>query len=112
MKISISDLGAVKYQFAKDGTVENAPWMLVGSYTSVSTVLGGIKRKTALEENLMLQELNHLWWRQPKWTRGFIWSQNEHLRTPSVTATETAPPFASIPKSELQNPIAIETIST
>jgi len=43
MKINVSNLLAVKHQLAEDGMVENVPQSLVGSNTSVSTALGGIK---------------------------------------------------------------------
>ena len=112
MKPSILESRMVKPQHVEDGTEASVPRIHVDSSTSVSTAQGGIKRKISPDESLTHQELNHSRWKRPKWTRGFIWSKNEHSRTPSATATETAPPYASIPKEELQNLVAIETINS
>src|SRR5882724_13553617 len=50
-------------------------------------------------------------WKRPCWTQGFLWSHGAPLRMPSATSTETAPPLASVPTSELNNIMANATIN-
>ncbi|KAF8591632.1 hypothetical protein K439DRAFT_1656514 [Ramaria rubella] len=39
-------------------------------------------------------------WKHPKWSRGFIWSENAASLTPSATSTETAEPLPPVPFTE------------
>src|SRR5882724_7156774 len=50
-------------------------------------------------------------WKRPCWTRGFLWLHGAPSRTPSATSTETAPPLASVPTSELNSITANATIN-
>ncbi|KAF8580193.1 hypothetical protein K439DRAFT_1357698 [Ramaria rubella] len=51
------------------------------------------------------------WWKCPKWTHGFLWSENATHRSPSAMHTETEIPLPFVPETELNNFAAQHTIT-
>ena len=94
------------------GTMAAVHQKPVDSNMHVSSVVAGTKKRTAESINRSSAEKvdNNEKWKRPKWVRGYLWSENEISYTPSVTATETAPPLPDVPNSELILPILNKTI--
>ncbi|KIJ43077.1 hypothetical protein M422DRAFT_170302 [Sphaerobolus stellatus SS14] len=77
------------------------------SATYVHSAKTSIKRKTAPATGDKIDER----WKKPRYTRGFLWTDNELAGTPSASSTIFAQPLPSPPQSELNNQIALETIN-
>jgi len=99
---------------AADGTSAVAPLIPASIVTSALPAAKSTKRKIvmALSEAREQSELGALRWKQPKWSRGFLWVRDASPRTPSTSFTEIASPLPHVPTAKLHNIIPNTTIAS